>query len=312
MTESPLTAVSKGVVTDDPTKVMLVGSNLYFHPRQLTGDVPAGAATLKNWEFFEGMLVHIAFTDHALQRVEGSGVLVGPGVVLCATHVVSPHLNCLMAGAEVATCFGISSHGLQIWNVRKVTVVPETDITILGLELTSALPPEEAFIQSVITTRMPAIGEQLTICGFKASEAEFRRDVNGVEASGDIWVCKGTIVEAYPQGRDRAMIPWPALAVEVPSRGGMSGGPVYDCHGLLVGLLCSSVDYEDGAGISYVSMLWPALTARFEGVWPPGLYRGAQSLLELDRRLCAIDRPAAIEVQYEHPDRVHTKYCAWE
>lgn len=312
MIEDPLATVSKGVITDDPTKAMPVGSKLHFHPRPLTGDVPSGAATLKNWEFFEGMLVHVAFMDKTFQRVEGSGVLIGPGVVLCATHVVSPHLDRLMAGAEVATCFGISSHGLQIWNVRKITVVPSTDITILGLELISALPPEETFIQSVITTRTPVIGEQLTICGFKAGEAEFRRNENGVEASGDMWVCKGEVVEVYQQGRDRAMIPWPALAVEVPSRGGMSGGPVYDCHGLLVGLLCSSVDYEDGAGISYVSMLWPALTARFEGVWPAGLYRGAQSLLELDRRLFAIDRPDAIEVRYEHPDRVHTKYREWE
>lgn len=312
MTEGSLTAVSKGVVTDDPTKAMPVGSLLHFHPKPLTGDVPVGAATLKNWEFFEGMLVHIAFTDQAFHRVEGSGVLVGPGVVLCATHVLSPHLDSLMAGAEIATCLGISSHGIQIWNVRKITVVPGTDITILGLELTSALPPEETFIQSVITTRTPAIGEQLTICGFRASEAEFRRNEDGVKTSGEMWVCKGAIVEVYPQGRDRAMIPWPALAVEVPSRGGMSGGPVYDCHGLLVGLLCSSVDYEDGAGISYVSMLWPALTARFEGAWPPGLYRSALSLLELDRRLCAIDRPDAIEVQFEHPDRVHTKYRVWE
>jgi hypothetical protein len=301
-----------GVVTDDPTKSLPVGSKLQFRPVPVRGDVPEGAATLKNWQFFEGMLVHIAFTDHAVQRVEGSGVLVAPGVALCATHVVAPHLERLMAGEAIATCFGISTHSLQIWNVRKVTAVQSTDITILGLELTSALPPENIFIQSIITTRTPKIGEQLTICGFRASEASFQRGEQGVEASGDMWVCRGAIVETYPHGRDRAMLPWPALAVNVPSRGGMSGGPAYDRDGLLVGLLCSSTDYDDGNGTSYVSMLWPALTARFEGVWPSGLYRGALSLLELDSRLCAIDKPDSVSVRYEQSGTVHTEYRVWE
>ncbi len=301
-------AYLRTVTIDDPTKVLPVGSRLSFLPTPVKGVIPHGAATVKNWEFSEGMILNIAFTDSGLHRVEGSGVLVAPGVALCATHVVAPHLTRIMTpGAAFASCWGICTHGLQIWQVRTLAMVPNTDVTILGLELRSALPPENRFFQSVLTTRTPAIGEELTICGYRATEQAFPADEHGVQSCGDMWVCRGVIRERYPLFRDRCMIRWPALAVAVPSRGGLSGGPVYDRDGQLVGLLCSSDD-----SISYVSMLWPALTARFEASWPAGIYGGTTSLLELDRRLCAIDRPEAITVRYEDSGTVQTDYHEWE
>lgn len=312
MSEIPVRAVSKGRVIEDPAKTLRVGSELFFKPTPVVGDVPPGAATLKNWDFFQGMLVHIAFTDGEFHRIEGSGVMVAPGIALCASHVFADHLESLGAGESVATCFGISSNALMIWHVRKVSQVPETDITILGVELASDLPPDNTFVQSIITTRTPAVGEELTICGFRAGATPFRRGQMGVEASGDIWVCRGKIVETYPTGRDRGMIPWPALAVEVLALGGMSGGPVYDRQGLLVGLLCSSIECEIGQGISYVSLLWPALTSRFEATWPSGIHGAPKSLLEIDRRLCSIDRPDVVIGRYDPSGSVHTEYLVWE
>jgi trypsin-like peptidase len=312
MSELPSAKVSKGLVTADPAKALPVGSELHFQPTPIIGEVPKGAATLRNWEFFEGLLLQIALTDGEFMRVEGSGVMVAPGVALCATHVIEPHLERLMTGRAIGNCFGICANNLQIWNIRKVTSVPNTDITILSVELTSDLPPGNTFIQSVITTRTPAIGEPLTICGFRAGEPTFQRGKKVVEASGEMWVCKGSIIQAFPLGRDKGMIRWPALAVSVPSHGGMSGGPVFDSHGLLVGLLCSSIVFGDGEGISYVCLLWPALTARFEGTWPSGLYRDAQSLIEIDRHLCAIDRPEAITVDYEETGNTHSGYRVWQ
>ena len=63
MSKLPSSKVSKGVVTADPAKVLPVGSKLRFQPTPITGEVPEGAATLRNWEFFEGLLLQIALTD---------------------------------------------------------------------------------------------------------------------------------------------------------------------------------------------------------------------------------------------------------
>jgi Trypsin-like peptidase domain len=303
----------QGVVSDDPIKNMPLGSVMNVRAIPILGTVPDGAATIKNWEFFEGVVVFLSFTDQVEQRVEGSGVLVAPGIALCATHVIEPHMQRLMTGNASATCFGIASHGLQIWNVRKITSVPETDVTILGLELASNLPPGNTLLQSIVSTRTPAVGEKLQICGFRANSASFSRDDRGgVTTSGEMWVSQGTVLETHPFGRDRAMITWPVLAVDVPALGGMSGGPVYDGNGLLVGILCSSFDYADGTGTSFVSLLWPALAARFYGAWPAGLYPGQQSLLELPPALCAIDGRDAVFGKYDQPGITTTNYRPWQ
>ena len=302
---------SSGVVTNDPARELPVGSTLKFQPKPILGDIPEGAASLRNWQFFEGILLQVAFVGPHLHRVEGLGVLIAPGLALCASHVIDPHIDQLLVGSEVATCSGITTHGLQIWNIRKITKVSNTDVSILGLELCSALPPEHTFFQSIITTRTPAIGELLTICGFRAAESGFPKLDRGVDAAGEVWVCKGSVSQAFPTGRDRSMIPWPVLEVSVSAHGGMSGGPVYDQHGLLVGLLCSSVDCGEENGISYVSLLWPALVSRFEGTWPRGFYKATQSLLELDPRVCGIDKREAIIASYDAAGKIHAEYREW-
>jgi hypothetical protein len=73
----------------------------------------------------------------------------------------------------------------------------------------------------------------------------------------------------------------------------MSGGPAFDERGFLVGLLSTS---WEGEGPAYVSLIWPSLETRVTPSWPPGLYPAPVSLLEMDRRLCGIERPDALEV----------------
>lgn len=304
-----------GVVVDDPLLGFEVGSSLRFQSTPFRFNVEVPEATVKNWDLFEGTLLMVSFMGQEKQRILGSAVMVAPGVALCATHVLQPQLDVLVAGRLVATCHSLAPHGLQLWRVQKVTLVPNSDLTILGISLISRLPPNNHFYLPIITTRFPKFGEKLAIWGFRAGEPNFHyhEDGQGVAASGDLWVGSGPITQIYPTGRDRAMLPWPVAEVNCPARGGMSGGPAYDQHGALIGLLSSSIDADSGKGISYVSMLWPALTARFESCWPEGLIREPVSLLEMDRRLCSIDKPDAIVARYDELAGItHTEYRLWE
>jgi hypothetical protein len=293
MSDSLALSVS-GIVAADPTIDAPIGARMRFGSAPVTPEFSGRTETLENWEFFEGMLLSVGFGTARAFHVEGSAVLVAPGIALCAAHVVEPRMADLQAGPMTAMCQGITSHGLVLWRVKHVTFVPNTDLVILGLLLASDLPPDRVFLQARMTTRTPAIGDEILLCGFRAAEAEFAVLADGIEARGEVRISKGKISNTFPIGRDRGIMPWPALEVACPARGGMSGGPAFDSQGRLIGLVCSSIDLPDEDGISYVSMLWQALGTRFECSWPAGLMPSPTSLIEMDRRICIIDKPEAV------------------
>ena len=73
----------------------------------------------------------------------------------------------------------------------------------------------------------------------------------------------GEVLEVYERGRDRAMLPHPCFHTNAVFDAGMSGGPVFNDAGQLVGLVSSSVPPDDdGPWSSYASLLWPAFSTR--------------------------------------------------
>ena len=253
----------------------------------------------------------MSFNDKEKHQVLGSGVLVAPGIALCANHVIQPLADELAAGRINPTCAGITSEGMQIWKIQSIALTGNSDIAIAVMKLISGIPSHNHFFHSPITTRTPAIGEELLICGFRASEKEFQRNEKGVEIGMELWVSKGNVTETFPEGRDSVMMPWASLAINAFSTGGMSGGPVYDKYGNLLGLLSSSIDCEDGESISYVSMIWPTLGSKFKGAWPNGIYKGEECLLDLaKRKLSVIDKPEAI-IRLDGENGINFGYELW-
>lgn len=304
---------SVGVVAPDPATTVAPGAAFRLEAILLKYVPPAEPAWLEDWESLHGVLLAVQFSDIGSHRIDGSAVLVAPGVALCASHVVQPRIDDLLASREAMTCFGVTKAGLQIWRTKKITIVPNSDLAILGLELASSLSDGDSLYQTVVTTRMPKIGEQLTIFGFRAAQDFFERSSAPAEFTANILICSGKVVARYIAGRDRVMMPWPVLEVACPSWGGMSGGPVVDSEGKVLGLLSSSFSTQDNTGPSYVSLVIPCLTTRFEGGWPAPLFKDPRSLMELDPRLCHIDNRSAITVTRDAATgRTQTAYRLWE
>lgn len=301
-----MTTALSGIITDDPAAGLPIGAKLEFRPLTPVYSGSEKAVALRDWESFEGLLLSIHFRTRTSHSIDGSGVLVGPGIALCADHVIGPYIEGILNGTIGTLVTGLTTHGVQIWNVRKITPVPSTDFCILGLSAASELPPSNVFCQAFMTTRLPRVGETLTLTGFRAGQQNFEiTDETCVMLSGSVLVCTGRVTDRYPVGRDRCMLPWPSLQIDCPSWGGMSGGPVFDSEGKLLGLLASSLDN----GPSFVSLLWPALTCPFEGGWPPESFEGKRTLLNID--VCAIDNRSAVRVIKENGGTA-TAYEIWE
>ncbi len=299
------------VVSEDPALSAKAGDRLRFQQLMPTLDFARRTANVKNWEIFEGLVLAVTFSDADAYWILGSAVLVAPGVALCATHVIETHLADLLRSKVSVMCFGIMSHGAQGWRIRHITTIDGHDVCILGLECASALPPGRTFFQASITTRLPAVGERLTVAGFVASEKTFRASgPQEITLGGQLTLSSGVVGQRFPQGRDRLLAPWPALEIDCPAWGGMSGGPVFDSRGFLVGLIARSIEAEDEPSPMLCVLLWPVLGHRFEGGWP--LKHVQKSLLDLVGRLCVIERPDAVTVSVEESSgRVATAYAVW-
>lgn len=296
----------------DPEGELTPGERLHFSAQRLIFEGSNGDYMRVGAQ--NGVLLALSFRDNYGHHTYGSGVMVGPGLALCAAHVLHEHdfyrkLQCDEATLVVQA--PLPDGGMHLWTVLRVALVPDSDLAVLSMTLTSRYPADRRFMTASLTTRMPALDDLLTVTGLSAvghgTEAIANR--TRIEMTPQCQI--GRVIDRYPEGRDRRL-PGPCLAVECAVPGGTSGGPVFDSRGYLVGLLSASYD---GAAISFVSHLWPALVrAQACPVWPPAPYKRPEpgTLLHLGRAFgVAIERPDAFKLCA--PDGVISlEYVAWE
>jgi hypothetical protein len=106
-------------ITDTPVPA---GSSFPVVPI-IVDSVDAGAVPdgVTNWDFFQGALLAVLVKrpGSELTVIEGTAVMIAPGLVLTASHVFSDLLPDLASGKASLGCIGIRTSGLDIWTVRK-------------------------------------------------------------------------------------------------------------------------------------------------------------------------------------------------
>lgn len=299
------------------TRLMVPPKGVPIDFHRLLVQPPANDKSLvpiADWETFDGLLLGLFIGDGDMRSVLGSAVMVGPGVAISAYHVIEEQESQLIRGEIDVIAFGIAHHGIQLWRVVHVTRVDNTDLVILGLTCASWIDPNTVFNMSSITTRLPRRGERVFIAGVRPRDTEIRlgpEETFHIDLS--VFVCTGQITEIYIEKRDTALLPFPVLEVKSAALGAMSGGPVFDQYGMLVGVLTSSFTTEENDGPAYVSLIYPALPKPFIGGWPESYGVVGKSLLEMHAAgNCYIDEPRAFEVdEVSEPGKSHCAYRAW-
>jgi len=235
---------------------------LHFSPlRMILPDAPR-LMEFTNWDVFEGTLLAVVVQEGDKFSMIGSAVLVAPGVAFGAVHVLKEEHEALKTGAMKAACIGFTGHGSMCWEILHNTRVLNSDLCILGLRFVSGLPPDRIFKCAFLTTRLPAVGERLVIAGFRGGANEFIVTPDGkLEITATPLLTSGTVLKMLPTTQGTL------VEIDCPLLGGMSGGPVYDTEGRLIGVSRSEWNLTS----TYASPMWPALAHPFSGGWPPML-----------------------------------------
>lgn len=189
--------------------------------------------------------------------------MIGPGLLLTATHVLEEFprsgapplfITFLPEGARawLATDVIASSGPSAIAEDRKI----KSDLTLVGCTLNSDAYANYPLTLAPLQISLPLIGERLWAFGFRHTDASGAAGVTPLVASG-------LVTAAFPHGRGERM-PAPCVEVAMDTWGGMSGGPVANSDGYVIGIVSSSFD----GGPSYVTLIWDVLRNSVKSTWP--------------------------------------------
>lgn len=266
---------------------------------------------------FQGVVLAVAVAEPNgdSYSVLGTAVMVAPGVALSASHVWLKYREQFARNQKSLMCIGVGNDGVHAWWVIQASQSDMTDVCVLTLRRASDLPPSRAFNQATLTTRTPMLGEPLLMVGFRGATDRFERRPDGAtELEAGMLVSSGVVAQHYEQARDSVMMPWPTLEIDAPTIGGMSGGPVFDSRGYLVGIVSSSLDRGPGQEPSptFASQIWPALGIPFLGGWPKTREPTEPATLLSLGRMCPIERPDAVQViPTDGPLKCSVQYARW-
>ena len=230
----------------------------------------------------KGLIVAIGFIDDDKQRIIGSGVMVAPGLCLTATHVIDETKR---KQAFLYTFPNKSS--MRIWlpveyhAVQKVTdslphMKPQerfSDVSILSYLPFSKFNDDNAYLYTPVEVALPKIGERLWAVGYREVSNDGTPQIS-------FFVTSGLVTEQYPEGRG-AHISGACIEIAMKALGGMSGGPVFNEAGRVIGVISTCLEgHSDNKGPTYATLVWPSLVSTVYTPWPenhwPNLIAGLQ------------------------------------
>ncbi len=222
----------------------------------------------------EGAVLILASFALGESHVYGSAVLVGPGIALAAGHVIEEHQakGHLTAPDPALYAFGPAGERTHAWIVSEIKYNSVGDVAVLVMQYAADMPDDLEIHYFATCARLPEISERVTAIGFRPVNALRLADPETRELGlleGTFLTSSGPISDLWPLGRD-ALLPRPSFAAQLTTVGAMSGGPVLNAQGKLIGIVSRSIDaFEEEPAVTSATMIWDGLFEPIAGQWPP-------------------------------------------
>lgn len=249
--------------------------------------VEDGLGEMGSLSVMDGLVLAFGFIDDSRANACGSGIMVAPGVIVTATHVTEE-----TAGTS-GMAYSFHSDGrMRLWAPDERHVLygvidsPQlfgeprrriSDVCLVSCRLMSEQSKEHPLRMAQIEIAVPAVGERLWAVGYRETTHD---DIPGMS----MFCSSGIVTACHLNGRGDHL-PGPCVEVAMNAVGGMSGGPVFNAEGHLVGIVSSSYEADDFLGPTFVSLIWPAVVGEVTARWPCGFWPSNYVSLKLAREL---------------------------
>jgi hypothetical protein len=212
----------------------------------------------------------LQLVGYADQRAYASGtaVVIAAGLLWTARHVFEDYWEKFENGsmpksgaATVVHLFALQfltpDRG-NLWLVTKVWGCAHCDAVLLQIRPFSASAAAHRWRLPGFSALPPMLGSTVKAFGYWPNSFSGNRLGNEVTVNLDVrcYASFGTVQEIHHEKRDNIRLNFPCFRTNLQVEGGMSGGPVFDEHRRICGLVCDSLGQET----SWVTTIWPVLT----------------------------------------------------
>lgn len=170
--------------------------------------------------------------------------------------------------AEAFAYFGIESPPMQAPRIRNST-------ELMALRIRPSQAPEAGtpYLRVDLRRWRPRAGEKVQALGYAKLDRAPENAPDDRPISQNLFACTATITDIEPADGARGR-PWPLFRVEADWPGGMSGGPVFNEAGVVVGLVSAGFNGAEVSTATYFSG-WEIAERTFGGLDPdnPGRFR---------------------------------------
>lgn len=168
--------------------------------------------------------------------------------------------------------FGLWPTSLQQPNDRHATAITalttrqDSDLALLSFDRTGIDSGVAATMRGLtISTFPPTLGAECVAIGFPGmATTPLPGEDRKATASLPWRVSRGPVLDVFPQRRDIVEGPFPSFHAEAETPKGMSGGPVFDTNGGVIGIVSRGMDgvdlAHDLAPVSFCSSIAPIFT----------------------------------------------------
>ena len=156
------------LVSLDPLSSLGIGSKVVFRTLKFSGafgeKVPS---PLRDTGLYHGIILAVGIRNLKVCRIVGTAVMIGPGLVVTAWHVIEEWLPKLKNSTEEMILMGQRGNQLDLWIVRSIAFSSDDDIAYLSLEPRSALPDGGIYNKFGLRIDPPKAGDMVTVIGYR-------------------------------------------------------------------------------------------------------------------------------------------------